>query len=342
MILMGVNQYPNTWPIPAGTRDLLPGEAKRRREMEARMVKVFAQRDYQEVVTPVLEYFDTLTIDLGEEIGGELFRLLDRDGRLLVLRPDMTTPIARLVSTRFRNQPLPLRLFYVANVFRYESPQAGRLREFGQAGVELIGLASPEADAEVISLAVEALQLAGLKDFQICLGETQVINGILEDTNLPETVVRTLKGAMTRKDLVGLENLLVQNQVSKQKQEMVLAISNLYGGPEVLKEASKLTSNERALQALAYLGKVWTCLVGLGVDRFVRLDLGLLRGFEYYTGIVFEGYTADLGFPLCGGGRYDNLLGKFDYPCPATGFALGLERLLLALDGQNNRENNQK
>lgn len=335
---MGINKSPNTWPIPAGTRDLLPGEAKRRREMEARLVQVFEQREYQEVATPVLEYFDTLAVDLSEEIGGELYRLLDRDGRLLVLRPDMTTPIARLVATRLRHQPLPLRLFYVANVFRYESPQAGRLREFGQAGVELIGLAGPEADAELIALSVEALQLAGLRDFQICLGEIQVINGILEDTNLPEPTVRALKAAMAQKDLVGLENLLTQNAVPAAKQEMVLGISNLYGGPEVLDQARRLTANPRALRALDYLDQVWDCLVELGVESCVRLDLGILRGFEYYTGIVFEGYTADLGYPLCGGGRYDNLLGKFDYPCPATGFAVGLERLLLALDGQKKRE----
>jgi len=143
---------------------------------------------------------------------------------------------------------------------------------------------------------------------------------------------------MALKDLVGLENLLVQNEVPIQKQEMVLGISNLYGGPEVLNEARQLTSNPRALQALDYLEKVWACLVDLGVDSFVRLDLGILRGFEYYTGIVFEGYTSDLGYPLCGGGRYDNLLGKFGYPCPATGFAVGLERLILALDGQKKRE----
>lgn len=335
---MAVDKYPGTWPIPAGTRDLLPGEARRRRALENQMVTVFERWGYQEVATPTLEYFDTLAIDLGEEVGEELYRLLDRDGRLLVLRPDMTTPIARLVATRLRNQPLPLRLFYLANVFRYESPQAGRLREFGQAGVELIGSSGPEADAELIALAVEALRTAGLQEFQISLGEVQVINGLMEETNLPESVIRSLKRALTQKDLVGLEDRLLEHQVPLQKREMVLGISNFHGGLEVIQESRKLTSNQRTIQALDYLEQVWSSLIKLGVDSFVRLDLGVLRGFEYYTGIVFEGYSSDLGFPLCGGGRYDNLLSKFGYPCPATGFAVGIERLLLALDNQNKKQ----
>ncbi|NLC07583.1 MAG: ATP phosphoribosyltransferase regulatory subunit [Syntrophomonadaceae bacterium] len=335
---MAVDKYPGTWPIPAGTRDLLPGEARRRRALENQMVTVFERWGYQEVATPTLEYFDTLAIDLGEEVGEELYRLLDRDGRLLVLRPDMTTPIARLVATRLRNQPLPLRLFYLANVFRYESPQAGRLREFGQAGVELIGSSGPEADAELIALAVEALRTAGLQEFQISLGEVQVINGLMEETNLPESVIRSLKRALTQKDLVGLEDLLLEHQVPLQKREMILGISNFQGGLEVIQEFRKLTANQRTIQALDYLEQVWSSLIKLGVDPFVRLDLGVLRGFEYYTGIVFEGYSSDLGFPLCGGGRYDNLLSKFGYPCPATGFAVGIERLLLALDNQNKKQ----
>jgi len=250
----------------------------------------------------------------------------------------MTTPIARLVATRLRNQPLPLRLFYLANVFRYESPQAGRLREFGQAGVELIGNSGPEADAELIALAVEALRAAGLQDFQISLGEVQVINGLMEETKLAEPVIRSLKRALTQKDLVGLEDLLIEHQVPLSQREMVLGISNFHGGLEVIQESRKLTSNRRTVQALDYLERVWSSLIKLGVDSFVRLDLGVLRGFEYYTGIVFEGYSSDLGFPLCGGGRYDNLLSKFGYPCPATGFAVGIERLLLALDNQNNKQ----
>ncbi|NLK50955.1 MAG: ATP phosphoribosyltransferase regulatory subunit [Syntrophomonadaceae bacterium] len=331
---MALNKPPGTWPIPAGTRDLLPGEARRRRELEADLAKTFQRWNYQEVVTPTLEYYETLAVDLGEEVESELYRLLDRDGRLLVLRPDMTTPIARMVATRLRHYPLPLRLFYLANVFRYESPQTGRLREFGQAGVELIGKAGAEADAEIIALTVETLRVAGLRDFQLCLGEIQLINGVLEDLALPEAVVPSLKQALTRKDLVGLEELLLQNQVPAAKREMVMGIFRLQGGPSVLNEARQLTANKRAGAALDYLQQVWNCLVDLNVELSVHLDLGLVRGFEYYTGIVFEGYSANLGYPLCGGGRYDNLLGHYDYPCPATGFAVGLERLILALDGQ--------
>lgn len=332
---MVINKLSGSWPIPSGTRDVLPGEAKKRRVLENKIVEIFEKQGYQEVATPTVEFFDTLAFDLGEEVGNDLYRLFDRDGRLLVLRPDMTTPIARLVSTRMRDFPLPLRLFYLANVFRYESPQAGRLREFCQAGVELIGIDGPKADAEIIALAVETLYLTGLKGFQINLGETRVINGIIEETNLLEDEVRFLKALMAKKDLVGLEEFMEQKQIVPEKKEMVLKISNLHGGLEVLGETRRWTSNAKVLQAIDYLEQVWSYLVNKQVDNFVKIDLGIFRSFEYYTGMVFEGYVNGLGFPLCGGGRYDNLLAKFDYPCPATGFALGLERLILALDKQS-------
>jgi len=329
--------YTGMWPIPSGMRDLLPEEARQRRELENRLVDVFTGWGYQEVATPTLEFYDTLAVEMDAELDSQLYRFFDRDGRLLVLRPDMTTPIARLVATRLRHFSLPLRLFYIANVFRYESPQAGRLREFAQAGVELVGWGEAQADAEVIALAVKALSQAGLRDFQISVGQIQLFNAFMEELRIPEARVRAVKSAVARKDLVALEHLLQEDPILNSHKEEIREVFDLRGGIEVLAKARHLLKSSCFQQALSRLEEVYEHLVKLEVAEMVCLDLGLLRGFEYYTGIVFEGYTADLGFTICGGGRYDNLLGKFGYPCPATGFALGLDRLLLALSYQEER-----
>lgn len=329
------SKSPGIWPIPAGTRDFLPGEAKKRRMLENRLAELFEAQGFEEVITPTLEFYETMAVEMGEELENQLYRLFDRDGRLLVLRPDMTTPIARLVATRMRHQNLPLRLFYLANVFRYESPQTGRMREFGQAGVELLGQRESSADAEVIALAVNALRCSGLEDFQLSLGQIPVFNSIIEEVKLSEPAVRIIKAAIARKDLVGLEQALDQHQVTSGQKELIMELSDLQGGREVISKARSMVHSSYAKENLDRLEETFAHLRDLGVEEAVQLDLGLLRGFDYYTGIVFEGYTTDLGFTICGGGRYDNLLEKFGFPCPAIGFALGLDRLLLALSNRD-------
>ncbi|NPV26148.1 MAG: ATP phosphoribosyltransferase regulatory subunit [Firmicutes bacterium] len=319
------------WPIPTGLKDLLPEEAKRKRTLEANLAALFERWGYEEVITPTFEYYETLAMDLGSEAEDELFKFFDREGRLVALRPDMTTPIARLVATRLRNSPMPLRLYYLANVFRYEAPQAGRQREFYQAGVEFIGEPDARADAEVIALAVEALESSGLRDFQISLGQIEVFNGLMEETGLSPEQKKKVKETIARRNLVGLEQLLIEYRVATRQSESILRLPHLHGGTEVFTQARNLTTNVRAQAALDNLERVFELLDGYGQTKRVCVDLGVLRGFDYYTGVVFEGYTADLGFPLCGGGRYDRLLGKFGFDCPATGFALGLERLILSL-----------
>jgi len=328
---------PGVWPIPAGTRDLLPGEAKRRRLLENTLAGIFEQWGYSEVATPTLEYYETVAVEMGEELNNQLYRLFDRDGSLLVLRPDMTTPIARLVTSRMRHLELPQRLFYIANVFRYESPQAGRLREFGQAGVELVGAGEAAADAEMIAVAVHALRCSGLASFQLSLGNIAVFNAIMEEVGLPPALLRAVHRALAAKDLVGLSKLLERHDMNRAQQEIVLEVSDLRGGDDVIERVKNLVQSPEAFQAVLQLEEVWGQLQRLQVRQEVQLDLGLIRDFEYYTGIVFEGYTADLGFTICGGGRYDHLLAKFGRPAPATGFALGLDRLLLALANQEER-----
>ncbi|MDR7867487.1 MAG: ATP phosphoribosyltransferase regulatory subunit [Sporomusaceae bacterium] len=320
--------------IPYGTKDFLPRDARRKRAAENALAGLFARWGYDEVVTPTFEYLETLTVGVSGDLVQSLFKFFDKNNAILALRPDMTTPIARVAATRFRESVPPLRLFYLTNVFRQEQAQAGRQCEFYQAGVELLGAGGPAADAEVVALAVAALLEAGLTNFQVGLGQVQFINGVMAESGLTATEQQRVKQCMVSRDLVGLGEILAGSSLSTDAQRLIREIPLLHGGDKVVSEAYRLVGNDTSRAALDNLADIRRLLAGYGVERYVTFDLGLIRDFDYYTGMVFEGYTPGLGFPLCGGGRYDNMVAAFGVDCPATGFAMGIERILLALERQ--------
>ena len=212
--------------------------------------------------------------------------------------------------------------------------QAGRQCEFYQAGVELLGVHGPAADAEVIALAVAAMQEAGLTKFQISLGQVDFINGMMAESQLSVIQQQQVKAAIVQRDLVGLNEILSASSLSQAAQQFVRAIPVLHGQRNVLEQAYAMAPNAQSKAALDNLADIMALLASYGVDQYVNFDLGLIRDFDYYTGMVFEGYTPGLGFPVCGGGRYDTMLAAFGNDNPATGFALGIERVLLALERQ--------
>ena len=303
---------------PYGTRDFLPKEAADKRTVEQRLAKLFAGFGYEEVVTPTMEYLETLTTSSGRLIEPHLFKMFDRNNRTLALRHEMTTPIARLAVSRLKNFPAPIKISYLSNVFRFRTNQPGRQCEFYQAGVELYGISNAFADAEIIALAAQALSVAGLHDFKICLGQVDFVAGLME--NLPLDVQTQIKSALERHDLVALNNLDIDDALKK--------IPTLQGGREILSDARALAKNERSLRALDNLEEIYRLLEIYGVADKITFDPGLIRDFEYYTGMVFEAYAHGVGYSLAGGGRYDNMLADFGAECPATGFALGIERVL--------------
>ena len=329
-----MNQNEFVPQIPYGTRDFLPREAGRKRMIEASLANMFARWGYDEVITPTIEYLETLTVGTGCDMQQHMFKFFDRNNHILALRPDMTTPIARVAATRLKESVSPLKLFYLTNVFRYEQAQAGRQCEFYQAGVELMGVPGPTGDAEIIALAVEAMLEAGLENFQISLGQVDFINGIMEDSSLSSPQRQQVKQAMLTRDLVGLGEILATSGLDQSVQSMLQQIPVLHGRESLLTQAAKMVKNEKSRKALENLSEIYDLLQVYGVDKYVIFDLGIIRDFEYYTGMVFEGYTPGLGFPLCGGGRYDQMLTSFGAECPATGFALGIERVMLALERQ--------
>lgn len=322
--------------IAYGTRDFLPHEAQRKRVLENRLATLFANWDYDEVITPTFEYWETVAVaSENNSYGQNMFKFFDQTNRLLVLRPEMTTPMARVAATRLHEADRPLRLAYLANVFRQEEYQAGRQCEFNQAGVELMGVPGAAADAEVIALAVEAMASCGLKDFQISLGHMQFISGLMEESHLSVTQRQKIKQLLMSRDLVALKEVVAQSGLSEAVQQVLLELPLLHGREELLAKARTYAHHAISRQALDELAQLFELLKSYGVSEYVEFDLGMIRDFDYYTGVVFEGYTPGLGFPICGGGRYDKMLASFGTDSPATGFALGLERVLLALERQH-------
>ncbi len=321
--------------LPKGAKLYLPEEAAQKRVVEERLLGVFRRWGYREVVTPAYEYFDVIAQGTDHDLQERMFKMVDREsGRLLALRADITPQIARIVATRMRDEPKPLRLAYVSNVFRYDEPHVGRYREFYQAGVELIGLPNPEGDAEMIAMTVEGLQALGLERFQIDVGQAEFFRGILEDVAADEPIARELRAALARKDQSALERLVADLRAPSAMTELLLALPALYGRGDVLDRAERLVKNARSEAALRNLAEVYRLLRAYGLADSVLLDLGEVRGFDYYSGVHFEAYVSGLGASLVGGGRYDQMLRRFGYDCPATGFAFEVGRALLAIESQ--------
>jgi len=310
--------------LPVGVRDWLPHELARKREIEQQMRAVFGRWAYEEVQTPIIERFDVLQRGLGAETTELLFQFNDRRSTALAMRPEMTTPVARLVSTRMRETPLPLRLAYVAPVFRYyEQPQEGRMRELTQAGAELIGAAGVDADAETLFMAIEALDEIGLHDACFDVNDAHVVDGVLAGLGLGGDAALEAKQHIKTRNLVALHTFgrpgLVEFALRR-------------GGHDAIAAARAICRTDDSLAALEALETLLRRADALGYGGRVAVDFALLRDLDYYTGFVFEGYVEEIGMSLCGGGRYDSLLPRFGYDVPAVGWTAGVERLLIALE----------
>jgi ATP phosphoribosyltransferase regulatory subunit len=330
-----MDRRPEPTQLPKGAKIYLPDEAAQKRACEERLLGVFRRWGYQEVVTPSYEYFDVLSRGTDLDLQERMFKLMDREsGRLLALRADITPQIARIVATRLRDAPKPLRLAYVQNVFRHDEPHVGRYREFYQAGIELVGLPNPEGDAETIAIAVECLGALGLERFQLDVGQADFFRGILDDLGADAATSRDLRAVLGRKDVSALERLVDALGAPAAVSDLLLALPGLYGRGDVLERAERLVKNPRSEAALANLVEVHRLLRLYGLADAVLLDLGEVRGFDYYSGVHFEGYVSGLGAPLVNGGRYDHMTGRFGYECPATGFACEIGRALLAMESQ--------
>ncbi|HWM64840.1 MAG TPA: ATP phosphoribosyltransferase regulatory subunit [Solirubrobacterales bacterium] len=315
-------------PIPPGTRDVLPDEMRELRKLHLALIEVFESNGYGEVATPAIEYDDVLARG-GGRTADSAYRFFDESGDLLALRSDMTVPIARLVASRYAEAEPPLRLCYLANAFRAVRPQRGQMREFAQAGVELIGAPAPAGTAEVVEVLEAALAAAGLDRAVIGLGDADLFRQLLTELGVEGEARESVLGRLATHDLVGLEAELSQAGIDDEHVATCVTLSQLRGGREVLEQARALggTAVERAT---ARIGETFEALEERGAADRVRIDLGLLRNLGYYSGAILEVYDPALGHVLGGGGRYDRLLKRFGLDLPAAGFALYLERVHVA------------
>jgi len=317
--------------LPHGVQDLFEGEAARRRHAEATLRYLFSRWAYHELIPPTFEYDDNLIVGASPDLRQAMYRFFDREGHTLALRADFTTQVARMAATKLFDQPLPLRCFYIGSVFRYEEPQVGRQREFTQAGVELIGANTADADAEVVALAIAALEALGLRDFQIHLGQMALFRALT--SGLPSHNLVRIRKAIDQRNSARLAVALDAAGVTGQRRALLARLPDLIGGLEVLEETGAFGG--AVAQAAEALARVYRLLEAYGVAERVILDLGEVRGMDYYTGITFHGVAPGLGWPVLSGGRYDELIAQFGRPLAAVGFGLGIERALLARQEQS-------
>jgi len=319
---------PRGFEKPAGVKDYLPHVVAKLRHIEQQVLDCMKRWGYEQIMTPTMEYYDTVGVASATS-DSKLFKLLNNRGTTLVLRSDMTAPIARVAASLLKDAPLPLRLSYHANVFRAIEEEAGREAEFFQTGVELIGDPTPEADAEVVALAIASLQAAGVSRFKIAVGHVGFLNGLLEEKLSGRAEAqRELKEYLLSRDHVGYRERLRSLGLPERAERELEDILRLRGGQETCRQAKGLSADLSARSAIDHLCAIWDVLDAYGVTEHVLIDLTMIGDFSYYTGMTFEGYAADLGFPVVSGGRYDNLLAQFGRPSPATGFALKTTRIL--------------
>jgi len=316
-----------TFEKPVGFHDLLPDTTAKKRIIENQLQALFDRWGYREMMTPTLEYEETVG-KVSKITSEKLFKLLDRMGQTLVLRPDMTAPIARVVSSILKNQNWPIRLSYHSNVFRAQAIEGGRAAEFFQSGIELVGEGTPDADVEVLALAVEALKLLKVGDFSLIVGHTGYLDGILEDIIEDGSFRDKLKTFLADKNFVGYREEVLALTQSDEEKNILLSVLKMQGDITELETALTRTKSERAKKVLTDLIEVWNLLKIYQAEEYITFDLTMVPHLEYYTGLVFEGTVANLGFPICGGGRYDSLLDAFDNPQQAIGFALKINRIL--------------
>lgn len=320
---------------PEGVRDIYGEEKAKKTVVECLLHEKIAGYGYQDIQTPTFEFFDVFSKEVGTTPSRELYKFFDKEGNTLVLRPDFTPSIARCAAKYFMDENVPIRFCYQGNTFTNTSNLQGKLKEVTQMGAELIGDGSVQADAEMIAMTIEALYHAGLTDFQISVGNLEYFKGICAEAGLDEDTELELREFISGKNYFGAEELLERTHVDKRTKELLLQVSDLFGTVSILKQAKKTACNKRSRHAVERLENVYQVLCDYGAEKYVSFDLGMLSKYNYYTGIIFKGYTYGVGDAIVKGGRYDSLLGRFGKETPAIGFVIVVDDLLAAMSRQN-------
>ena len=333
--------------IPFGVADYFWDEASRRQSLLDQLMETFRGWGYGDVIPPMFEFDSTLSAQYDDRLRSGMYRFLDRDGSTLSLRPEFTTPVARLVGARLHDWPMPQRFCYGGSVFRYLEPQAGRQREFWQVGGELFGAPGPAADAEILALTATALKVAGLTEFRQIVGHIRYYRSLLEALKLDRQQTQQLQWALERKSEPLLDEFLRDTPLRTGQRQAVETLPQLVGEKVdgILSLAERHIQNRGMHEALQNLRGIVDALRGYDIQDSLFIDLTEIRNLGYYTGVSFEAMTPGIGTAVASGGRYDELVGRFGPPQPAVGVALGVDRLLVARqrqDGQGAAEGRQR
>lgn len=321
---------------PEGVRDYYGDEFARRLALSQKIREVFSLYGFQEIMTPVFEYFDIFNAERGSVASRYMYKLFDRDGETLVLRPDFTPAIARCASKYFGQGTLPIRLCYIGNTYVNTVGYRGQLKETLQAGAELVGDPTVEANAEMLAMIIDLFRKVGLKDFQLEVGDVRYFGGLLAEAKINDEIRQELRSCIANKNHFGLEELLTEYRIADDLSRVLLRLPHMFGAPEdILAEADALTYNPTARKATRRLRALYECMKQYGMERYITFDLGMLGAQDYYTGVIFKGYTYGTGDHIVTGGRYDNLLEQFGKSAPSIGFGISVDTLLQAMTRQN-------
>ena len=319
---------------PEGVRDIYGEEFSRKLFIEGRLKEVLGNYGYEDIQTPVFEFFDIFSGNIGTIPSKELYKFFDKEGNTLALRPDFTPSIARATAKYFAEEKMPLRFCYVGSTFNNTSDYQGRLKESTEIGAELIGDGSVDADVEMLILVTDSMLKAGLKEFQISVGNLEFFKGLCAEYGIDEDNELLLREMINDKNYFGTQDVLDTLKLKDDVKDMLSRMPDMFGGVEILKEARGYVSNERSLNAIARLEEIYDVLTLNGLEKYVSFDLGMLSKYNYYTGIIFRAYTYGSGDAIVKGGRYDNLLSEFGKKSAAIGFCIQIDQLMSVLERQ--------
>ena len=319
---------------PEGVRDIYGEEFERKLKIENLLHEKILSYGYHDIQTPSFEFFDVFSNEIGTTPSKELYKFFDKEGHTLVLRPDFTPSIARCAAKYFLDENIPIRFSYSGNAFSNTLQLQGKLKETTQMGIELIGDDSVYADAEIISVVIESLKNAGLNDFQISVGNVEYFKGLCSELGFSDEMELKVRDYISSKNFFGAQEYLINEQVSVEVRESLLRTEDFIGSVDILKDAKKIIHNERSINAIDRLFRLYSVLELYGIEKYVSFDLGMLSKYKYYTGMIFKGYTYGVGDVIVKGGRYDNLLNQFGKSAPAVGFVIMIDDLMQALSRQ--------
>lgn len=318
--------------LPEGTRDLILDECIIKKQLEREIDELFQKWGYKEVITPTVEYYETFNQNYNALREEDMYKFFDNKGRILVLRPDMTVPIARVVETKLKDTVLPIKLRYTSNVFRVHKSLGGKRNEYTDTGIELIGLEDSKSDLEILVLALEGLKKIGLKDFKLEIGNIGFFNGAFANKDIDEECKSKIAKFIDEKNMKSLEEYLEDLDIEKEYKAFFNKLPWMFGGKEILEQAKELAFNNSIKENLEYLEKLYLDLEQLGYGNNITFDLGMIPRLNYYTGIIFKGYCEGVGTTVLRGGRYDNLIKPYKEYLPAIGFSIDINSVIPIID----------